>query len=338
MIENAMSNSFRCYQVNKQEPQEIIAGVQTISIDDLPPGGVTIRVVYSSINYKDALAATAHPGVVRKFPHVPGIDAAGFVVQSDSDQFQVGQPVIVTSYKLGVDRWGGWSEFIRVQPEWIVPLPEGLTLKESIILGTAGLTAAMCVSSLLQHEISIDSGNILVTGASGGVGSFAVSLLNQLGYQVTAVSGKAAMHDRLIELGAKQVIDRSAIDTGSSKPLLKTEWSAAIDTVGGSLLSHLIRSIKQQGCVAACGNAGGVELDLTVFPFILRGVTLDGIDSSWYPIAKRTALWQKLATDWKLPDLDSRAKTITLDQVQATVDSILEGSHKERTIIQISEE
>lgn len=338
MIENAMPNSLRCYQVNKQEPQEIIADVQSVSIDELPPGSVTIRVVYSSINYKDALAATGHPGVVRKFPHVPGIDAAGIVVQSDSDQYQVGQSVVVTSYELGVDRWGGWSEFIRVQPEWIVPLPEGLTLKESMILGTAGLTAAMCVNSLLQHEISIDSGDILVTGASGGVGSFAVSLLNQLGYQVTAVSGKAAMHDRLIELGAKQVIDRSAIDTGSTKPLLKTEWPAAIDTVGGSLLSHLVRSIKQQGCVAACGNAGGVELDLTVFPFILRGVTLDGIDSSWYPIEKRTVLWEQLATDWKLPDLNSRAKTIKLDKVQATVDSILEGSHKERTIIQISEE
>lgn len=333
-----MQKSFRCYQVNKQESEEIIAGVQSVSNDALPPGEVTIRVVYSSINYKDALAATGHPGVVRKFPHVPGIDAAGTVVHSDSDQFEVGQSVVVTSYELGVDRWGGWSEFIRVQPEWIVPLPEKLTLKESMILGTAGLTAAMCVSSLLQHEISVDSGEILVTGASGGVGSFAVSLLNRLGYQVTAVSGKGSMHDRLLELGAKQIIDRSVIDTGSKKPLLKAEWPAAIDTVGGSLLSHLIRSIDRQGCVAACGNAGGAELDLTVFPFILRGVTLDGIDSSWYPIEKRTALWRKLATDWKLPDLDSRAEMINLDQVQATVDSMLQGSHKERTIIQISEE
>lgn len=333
-----MQKSFRCYQVNKQESQEIVAGVQSVSNDALPPGEVTIRVVYSSINYKDALAATGHPGVVRKFPHVPGIDAAGTVVHSDSDQFEVGQPVVVTSYELGVDRWGGWSELIRVQPEWIVPLPEELTLKESMILGTAGLTAAMCISSLLQHEISVDSGDIIVTGASGGVGSFAVSLLNRLGYQVTAVSGKASMHDRLLELGAKQIVDRSVIDTGSKKPLLKAEWPAAIDTVGGSLLSHLIRSIDRQGCVAACGNAGGAELDLTVFPFILRGVTLDGIDSSWYPIEKRTALWQKLATDWKLPDLDSRAEVIDLDQVQATVDSMLQGSHKERTIIQISEE
>ncbi len=333
-----MHNSFRCYQVNKQELQEISAGIQSVSYDELPPGDVTIRVVYSSINYKDALAATGHPGVVRNFPHVPGIDAAGIVVQSDSDQFQIGQSVVVTSYELGVDRWGGWSELIRVQPEWIVPLPEGLTLKESMILGTAGLTAAMCVSSLQQHEIRVDSGNIIVTGASGGVGSFAVSLLNRLGYQVTAVSGKASMHDRLIKLGAKQVIDRSTIDADSRKPLLRTEWPAAIDTVGGSLLSHLIRSIDRQGCVAACGNAGGAELDLTVFPFILRGVTLDGIDSSWYPIKRRTALWQKLATDWKLPDLDSRAEIIDLDQVQATVDSILQGKHKERTIIQISEE
>ncbi|QDU08942.1 YhdH/YhfP family quinone oxidoreductase [Gimesia aquarii] len=333
-----MQKSFRCYQVKKNDQQDITSCVESVSSDSLPSGSVTIRVVYSSINYKDALAATGHPGVVRKFPHVPGIDAAGIVEQSDSDQFAVGQPVVVTSYELGVDRWGGWSEFICVQPEWIVPLPEELMLKESMILGTAGLTAAMCVSSILQHEISVDSGNVLVTGASGGVGSFAISLLNRLGYQVTAVSGKASMHDRLIELGAKQVIDRGAIDIGSSKPLLKTQWPAAIDTVGGSLLSHLIRSIEHQGCVATCGNAGGTELDLTVFPFILRGVTLDGIDSSWYPIAKRTALWQKLATDWKLPDLESRAKMITLDQIQETVASLLEGSHQERTIIQIGDE
>ncbi|MFK7779071.1 MAG: YhdH/YhfP family quinone oxidoreductase [Gimesia sp.] len=333
-----MINDFTCYQVQKNEQKEITAGLQTVSPDALPPGCVTIRVIYSSINYKDALAATGHPGIVRNFPHVPGIDAAGLVVQSDSDQFTVGQSVIVTSYELGVERWGAWSEFIRVQPEWIVPLPAGLTLKEAMILGTAGLTAAMCVTSLLHHGIDIDSGDILVTGASGGVGSFAISLLNQIGFSVIAVSGKTALQNRLIELGAKQVIDRSAVDTGSEKPLLKTQWAAAIDTVGGSLLSHLIRSIQPNGCVAACGNAGGVELDLTVFPFILRGITLAGIDSAWYPIEKRTALWEKLATDWKLPDLDSRANLITLDQVPATVDSILEGSHQERTIIQIAEE
>lgn len=333
-----MLNDFTCYQVQKNEQKEITAELQTASPDDLAPGAVTVRVIYSSINYKDALAATGHPGVVRKFPHVPGIDAAGLVVQSDSDQFKVGQPVVVTSYELGVERWGAWSELIRVQPEWIVPLPAGLSLKESMILGTAGLTAAMCVSSLLHHEISVDSGEVLVTGASGGVGSFAISLLNQLGYQVTAVSGKAALKNRLIELGAKQVIDRSDVDTGSEKPLFKTQWAAAIDTVGGSILSHLIRAIHPNGCVAACGNAGGVDLDLTVFPFILRGITLAGIDSAWYPLEKRTALWQKLATDWKLPDLDSRAKLITLDQVPATVDSILKGSHQERTIIQVSDE
>ena len=333
-----MKNSFDCYQVNKNEQSEITAGVKSVSHDDLPPGEVTIRVVYSSINYKDALAATGHPGVVRNSPHVPGIDAAGVVVASESDQFTVGQSVVVTSYELGVERWGGWSEYIRVKPEWIVPLPAGLTLKESMILGTAGLTAAMCVSSLLHHGISVDAGDILVTGASGGVGSFAVSLLNQLGFSVTAVSSKVALRDRLIELGAKQVITPTDVNTGSNKPLLKAQWSAAIDTVGGSLLSHLIRSIQPKGCVAACGNAGGTELDLTVFPFILRGVTLSGIDSAWHPIQKRTALWQKLATEWKLPNLDSRASVITLDQVSTAVNSILDGSHQERTMIQIGEQ
>jgi len=333
-----MTNSFRCFQVSQQEPKEITADVVSVPYNNLPDGEVTIRVVYSSVNYKDALAATGNPGVVRHFPHVPGIDAAGIVESSDSDQFQVGDKVVVTSYELGVERWGGWSELIRVKPEWIVPLPEGLTLKESMILGTAGLTAAMCVDSLLHHHIKPESGKVLVTGASGGVGSFALSLLKRCGFEVTAVSGKAEYHQRLLDLGADEVVDRLAIDINSDRPLLKGHWAAAIDTVGGSLLSHVIRSIQPQGCVAACGNAGGAQLDLTVFPFILRGVTLDGIDSAWYPIEKRAALWQKLATDWKLDDLDSRAKVITLDQAQQTVESLLEGTHQERTIIQVGAE
>lgn len=333
-----MTNSFRCYQVRKQGPKEITADVVSVPYNNLPAGEVTVRVVYSSVNYKDALAATGHPGVVRNFPHVPGIDAAGVVEASESDQFQVGDKVVVTSYELGVERWGGWSELIRVKPEWIVPLPEGLSLKESMILGTAGLTAAMCVDSLLQHQMTPEAGKVLVTGASGGVGSFSLSLLKRCGFEVTAVSGKPEYHQRLLDLGADEVVDRLAIDIDSDKPLLKSHWAAAIDTVGGSLLSHVIRSIQPQGCVAACGNAGGAQLDLTVFPFILRGVTLDGIDSAWYPIEQRVALWQKLARDWKPDDLDSRAKVITLDQVQQTVDSLLNQSHQERTIIQIGDE
>jgi putative YhdH/YhfP family quinone oxidoreductase len=333
-----MTNSFRCYQVRKQGSKEITADVVSVPYNNLPAGEVTVRVVYSSVNYKDALAATGHPGVVRNFPHVPGIDAAGVVEASESDQFQVGDKVVVTSYELGVDRWGGWSELIRVKPEWIVPLPEGLSLKESMILGTAGLTAAMCVDSLLQHQMTPEAGKVLVTGASGGVGSFSLSLLKRCGFEVTAVSGKPEYHQRLLDLGADEVVDRLAIDIDSDKPLLKSHWAAAIDTVGGSLLSHVIRSIQPQGCVAACGNAGGAQLDLTVFPFILRGVTLDGIDSAWYPIEQRVALWQKLARDWKPDDLDSRAKVITLDQVQQTVDSLLNQSHQERTIIQIGDE
>ena len=333
-----MQNSVSCFQVNKNEQKEITGGLQSVPSDDLPSGDATIRVVYSSINYKDALAATGHPGVVRNFPHIPGIDAAGYVVESKSDQFQVGDAEIVTSYELGVERWGGWSEFIRVKPEWVVPLPAGLTLKESMILGTAGLTAAMCVNSLIQHEISTDPGNVLVSGASGGVGSFALSLLKRSGFHPVAVTGKPSAALRLVELGAREVIGRDELEDDSKKPLLKARWSAAIDTVGGSILSNVIRSIQPNGCVAACGNAGGAELDLTVFPFILRGITLDGIDSAWYPIEKRTTLWQKLATDWKLPDLDSRAKIIPLEQVQETVNAMLKGEHQERTIIQIGVE
>ena len=333
-----MQNSLSCFLVNKNEQKEITGCLQSVPSDDLPSGDVTIRVVYSSINYKDALAATGHPGVVRNFPHIPGIDAAGYVVESKSDRFQVGDAVIVTSYELGVERWGGWSEFIRVKPEWVVPLPAGLTLKESMNLGTAGLTAAMCVNSLIQHEIPTDPGNVLVTGASGGVGSFALSLLKRAGFHPVAVTGKPSAALRLVELGAREVIGRDELEDDSKKPLLKARWSAAIDTVGGSILSNVIRSIQPNGCVAACGNAGGAELDLTVFPFILRGITLDGIDSAWYPIEKRTTLWQKLATDWKLTDLDSRAEIIPLEHVQETVNAMLKGEHQERTIIQIGAE
>lgn len=333
-----MTKSFRCFQVNKNDQKEISAGLVSVPFNNLPEGEVTIRVVYSSINYKDALAATGHPGVVRHFPHIPGIDAAGIVEESSSDQFQPGDRVVVTSYELGVERWGAWSELIRVRPEWIVPLPDALSLKESMILGTAGLTAAMCVNSLLHHEIKTDAGPVLVTGASGGVGSFALSLLKQCGYQVTAVSGKPELEPRLRELGADEVIDRREWDLSSEKPLLKGQWAAAIDTVGGPLLSFVIRSLNHNGCVAACGNAGGAELDLTVFPFILRGITLDGIDSAWYPLTQRKALWEKLAGEWKLPDLDARANVISLDEVQETVSQMLEGTHQERTIIKIGNE
>ena len=207
-----------------------------------------------------------------------------------------------------------------------------------LILGTAGLTAAMCVNSLIQHEIPTDPGNVLVTGASGGVGSFALSLLKRAGFHPVAVTGKPSAALRLVELGAREVIGRDELEDDSKKPLLKARWSAAIDTVGGSILSNVIRSIQPNGCVAACGNAGGAELDLTVFPFILRGITLDGIDSAWYPIEKRTTLWQKLATDWKLTDLDSRAEIIPLEHVQETVNAMLKGEHQERTIIQIGAE
>ncbi|HVU90307.1 MAG TPA: YhdH/YhfP family quinone oxidoreductase [Pirellulales bacterium] len=324
---------FRCYFVTKDEAGKAHAEITNKAIDELPAGDVLIRVAYSSLNFKDGLSAAGRPGVTRKYPHIPGIDAAGAVVDSRSAEFRPGQEVLVTGYDLGQNTWGGFSEYVRVPAGWVVPLPAGLTLRESMIYGTAGFTAAQSVAAIIHHGIKPESGKVLVTGASGGVGIISVALLAKAGYTVVASSGKPASHDMLRMAGAAEIISREEVVDTSDKPLLPARWVAAVDTVGGDTLSTVVRSLDRAGCVAACGLVAGTALKLTVFPFILRGVDLAGIDSAECPMATRRKLWQHLATDWKPACLPRLATEIGFRELGAKVEQILAGQVAGRVLV-----
>jgi putative YhdH/YhfP family quinone oxidoreductase len=255
-------SDFSCYLVRKIGKDQIEASLERRPMHELPDGDVLIRVEYSSLNYKDALAATGHAGVARKFPHVPGIDAAGTIVESCTPEFQKGTQVFVTGCDLGAGRWGGWAEYVRVPAEWVIPLPEGMTLEEAMRFGTAGFTAALSVAALQHHGLSPNSGEIVVTGATGGVGSIAVQLLAGLGYSVTGVTGKADRHEWLRRLGARNIASRAEVDVQGGNPLLSARWAGAVDTVGGNTLATLLRTTHIGGCVTACGLVGGADLHL----------------------------------------------------------------------------
>jgi acrylyl-CoA reductase (NADPH) len=319
--------------VRKGADGQVAASVETITLDDLPPGDVLIRVAYSSLNYKDALACQGHPGVVRRFPHVPGIDCAGTVVASESPEYRPGDEVLVTGYELGAGHWGGFSAYVRVPADWIVPLPGGLSLRDAMVYGTAGFTAAQCVSAIVDRNIRPDRGPVIVTGSTGGVGSIAVAILAKLGYEVTAVTGKKEHHDLLHRFGAKLILGREEVVDTTDRPLLTARWAAAVDTVGGRPLATILRSIDHRGCVAACGLVAGAELELTVYPFILRGVTLAGIDSAKCPRPERLAMWQKLAGPWRIDQLNDIAYEITFDELSDRVNKILVGQIVGRTVI-----
>ncbi|MDW8054951.1 MAG: YhdH/YhfP family quinone oxidoreductase [Anaerolineae bacterium] len=312
------------------------ASVQTRTLDDLPTHDTLIRVRYSSLNYKDALSASGHRGVTRHYPHTPGIDAAGEVVSTTSAELALGQPVIVSGYDLGMNTPGGWGMFVRVPAAWVMPLPSGLTLFESMALGTAGFTAALAVQQLQRHGVAPEAGEVLVTGASGGVGSIAVALLAQLGYRVVAATGKPSLGAWLQRLGAAEVLPREAVDDRSDRPLLKGRWAGVVDTVGGNILASAIRSTRRGGCVVACGLAQSPNLSLTVYPFILRGITLQGVDSAEAPMSLRCELWARLATEWK-PHLLSEIVTAvaTLEQLPAYVDAMLRGETHGRVVVQL---
>ena len=325
---------FPCYLVTKDASGRTYATVAQRSIEDLPLGDVLIEVAWSSLNYKDALSAQGHPGVTRKFPHVPGIDLAGTVLESRSEKVCAGEQVLVTGYGLGMDHWGGFAALARVPAEWIIPLPAGLDMRQAMLFGTAGFTAGLCVDALIAHGITPDRGEILVTGASGGVGSVAVGILAHLGYRVVAVTGKPEKADLLVgKLGAARILARSEADDASSKPLLAPRWVGAIDTVGGSMLASVLRATQRDGCVAACGLVGGMDLNLTVYPFILRGVTLAGIDSVECSHERRMQIWPKLAGPWKPPQLESLAQEVSLDGLSARITDILAGRIAGRVLV-----
>lgn len=331
-----MTQIFKAFLIQKTEQNQFTSSIVEQKIDNLPAGDILIRVCYSSLNYKDALSATGHPGVTKKFPHIPGIDAAGTVIESSSSQFKKDDLVMVTGYDLGMNIWGGFAEYIRVPASWVVPLPEGLTLKESMILGTAGLTAGLCINALIHQSISPALGEVLVTGATGGVGSLALSILAQLGYVVVAATGKTESHQWLKQLGATTIISRSFINDNKRKPLLQQRWAGAVDTVGGNTLATILKSIQYNGCVAACGLVGGVELPTTVYPFILRGVSLIGIDSVQCSALKRSQIWAKLGTDWKPRGLAEISNSIALEQLPEKIDAILKGEMIGRTVVDLT--
>jgi acrylyl-CoA reductase (NADPH) len=297
---------------------------------------VLVRVEWSSLNYKDALASQGHPGVVRRFPHVPGIDAAGVVESSSCCDLAAGQPVLVTSYELGAGEWGGWAESIRVPAEWVIPLPAEMTTRQAMTYGTAGLTAAMSLQALQTNHAAPESGPIVVTGATGGVGSLAVELLARQGYRVSAVTGKSSEESWLRERGAAEVLARDAVMDNSGKPLLAARWGGGIDTVGGPLLASILRASKSRACVAACGMVGGVELPLSIYPFILRGATLCGIDSAQAPRVQRLELWQRLATDWQLPVAEREVQETTLQELPRHIDQMRRGASQGRVIIRLT--
>jgi len=325
--------TYRAYLVSKDAAGDAHAAIVQRPWSELPRGDVVIRVSFSSVNFKDALSATGSPGVTRSYPHVPGIDAAGFVVSCTDETYRPGDPVLVTGYELGANHDGGYAELIRVPAEWVVPLPAGLSLKESMILGTAGLTAGLALQALRRSNVKPEQGEVVVTGASGGVGCLAVALLARDGYNVVASTGKARAHAFLRELGAVRIIDRAALDDRSGRPLLKGRWAGAVDTVGGNTLATLLAETQPHGSVAACGLVGGSDLSTTVFPFILRGVNLLGVDSAFCPRQERIAIWDLLATSWKIEGLEELAQTCGLNDLQQITSAILDCENLGRTLV-----
>lgn len=325
--------TFTAFWVTQNTDRQVTTSIEEIAIADLPPGEVLVQVHYSSLNYKDALSAQGHPGVTKKFPHIPGIDAAGTVVSSEVSQFQPGDPVIVTSFDLGMNTWGGFAEYVRVPAAWVVPLPAGLTLRESMILGTAGLTAGLCIQALQQQGVMPEKGEILVTGATGGVGSLAIAMLAKLGYIVVAVTGKTDQHGYLKDLGAIEILDRHEVNDLNQKPLLKERWAGVVDTVGGNILATALKSAKYSGCVTACGLVGGAEVSTTVYPFILRSVQLIGIDSAQCPMSLRSQVWQQLASEWKPNNLEAIATEINLTQLPEKISAMLSGKNIGRVLV-----
>ncbi len=325
---------FPCLMVRHSVGETTTVQVESITVADLPPGEVLIKVVYSSLNYKDALATQAHPGVVNQLPHVPGIDCAGTVVESSVADFAVDDSVLVTGYDLGAPAWGGFSRFVRVPSEWVVRLPAVLSPRQAMIYGTAGFTAAQSVRAICHHGILPTGGEVVVTGATGGVGSVAVALLAKLGYTVVAVTGKPELHGALTELGAARILSRQEVSDTTGKPLLSPRWAAAVDTVGGNVLATLLRSLKHRGCVTACGLVAGIELPPTVFPFILRGAALLGIDSAKCPRGPRLEIWNHLAGDWNvLRQLEPWVREVSLAEVPAEVTAMLAGKSQGRVLV-----
>lgn len=327
---------FRALWVEDQADGTVSRRIADRDPAELPPGEVLVHVRWSSLNYKDALSATGHKGVTRAYPHTPGIDAAGTVVESTVAEFKTGDPVLVTGYDLGMNTAGGFGERIRVPAGWVVPMPSGLTPRESMQLGTAGFTAGLAVGRIHARGVLPGRGEVLVTGASGGVGSLAVALLARAGYSVAAATGKPETAEFLRGLGASHIVSREDVSDGTDRPLLGRRWAGVIDTVGGGILAAVTRAVDYDGAVAVCGNVASPDLRLTVYPFILRGVSLLGIDSANQPMPERRALWARLAGEWKLSNLDIISREVALADLEPEIHAILQGRQRGRVLVRVS--
>jgi len=326
---------FRALVVEEAEPKKYVTSIRTRSTSDLPAGEVLVRVHYSALNYKDALSSIGNKGVTRNYPHTPGIDAAGVVASSEHPDFNEGDEVLVTSYDLGMNTDGALAEYIRVPAGWVIPLPEGLSLKQAMMFGTAGLTAGLMINTLVENGLQPDQGPVLVTGATGGVGSLAVAILARAGYSVSAVTGKPEAADFLKSLGASEVLGRDEI-IDTERPMLKERWAGVVDVVGGDMLASALKATRYGGTVTCAGLVGSPQLNTTVFPFILRAVSLVGIDSAECPMGPRRAVWDKLAGEWKPECLETLTTEITLDQVQEKLAGLLQGKAKGHYVVKLA--
>lgn len=329
-------SGFRALLVEKQDDGSFTRGVVERNLDDLPEGELLVDVAYSSLNYKDGLSASGNPGVSRNFPHTPGIDVAGVVLQSSVEDFAVGDEVIAIGFDLGMNTPGGFGQRVRIPAAWAIARPDGLGLKEAMLLGTAGFTAALSIAKLEAAGMRVDGGPVLVTGATGGVGSVAVALLSQLGYEVAALTGKASQHEFLKGLGAATVVDRSELSEANPRPLLKEAWGGVVDTVGGDILFNAVKGLRYGCSLAACGLVASPEIPASVFPFILRNVNLLGIDSVELPLPQKREVWSRLAGEWKIEGLDALEHPLTLDTISDAIDTILAGQMVGRGVLDLS--
>jgi len=330
-MKNIYNLKFKAMEVREEE-SGFKSKIVEKRIGNLPKGEVIIRVKYSSLNYKDALSASGNRGVTKKYPHIPGIDAAGEVLYSESEALKKGDKVIVTGYDLGMNTPGGYGQYISVPADWVVKLPEDLTLRESMMYGTAGFTAALSVY-YLKERVNQKDGDVLVTGGTGGVAGIAIRILSKIGYRVVTSTGKLEKSKDLKSLGAYEVIHRKELDSENKKPLLKGVWSGVVDTVGGNTLSTALRSVKMGGAVTSCGNVAGHEFYASVYPFILRGITLYGVNSAETPMKKRLKIWEFLSGEWKLENLDVNVEEVKLEELRDRIDDMLKGRLVDRVIV-----
>ena len=327
----------KAFLVEKTNDKEFISDIKQVSIPKCAENEIVIKVTYSSLNYKDALSSIGNPGVTRNFPHITGIDVAGTVYESTSNIFKMGERVLVTGYDMGMNTHGGHAQFVKVPASWVARIPDSISDKEIMTFGTAGLTAALSINELIANGVKPENGPVLVTGATGGVGSIAVSILSKIGFNVVAISGKKEKIDYLKRIGASEVILRDTFNEESKKPIMNEKYIAVVDTGGGEILANALKYIKYDGVATCCGLTSSHELNTNVFPFILRGIRLIGIDSVECKLEKKQAAWEKLASKWKINTLDSITNEITLYEIKDAYKLLLSGKAVGRYVVKIKD-